>query len=240
MTANSLAFSRAESDEVGSSKMRMLGLLASARAISTIWRSPMPSFSTCVLWTEPATQPVEERLRAGGHGGGIDEAGAPWKIFDEHVLRHRHGREQRELLMDESDTVGARIARRGDARHAACNTNFSALGCDDSSENVHQRALARAVRAHERVGFARLNGKMGVLERADASEGLRDAGHIEGGPDHREALPEMRSIQMNRMIAIPFTTRFMKYETPSWFRLLLMRVTNSAPSTAPVAIPAPP
>ena len=163
-----------------------------------------------VLWTEPAPEPVEERLRAGGHGGGVDEAGAPRKIFDEHVLRHRHRREQRELLMDESDAVGARVARRGNARHAARNTNLSALGCDDSSENVHQRALARAVRAHERVGFARLNGKMGVLERADAGEGLRDAGHLEGGPNHREALPEMRSIQMNRMIAIPFTTRFMK------------------------------
>ena len=163
-----------------------------------------------VLWTEPATQPVEERLCARGHCGGVDEAGAPRKVFDEHVLRHGHRGEERELLMDESDAVGARVARRGNARHAACNTNFSALGCDDSSENVHQRALARAVRAHERVGFARLNGKMGVLERADAREGLRDAGHLEGGPDHREALPEMRSIQMNRMIAIPFTTRFMK------------------------------
>ena len=170
----------------------------------------MPSFSTGVLWTEPAPESVEERLRAGSHGGGVDEPGAPRKIFDEHVLRHRHRREQRELLMDESDAVGARVARRGNARHAACNTNLSALGCDDSSENVHQRALARAVRAHERVRFARLNGKMGVLERADAREGLRDAGHLEGGPDHREALPEMRSIQMNRMIAIPFTTRFMK------------------------------
>ena len=156
------------------------------------------------------TQSVEERLCTRGHPGEIDEAGAPWKIFDEHVLRHGHGRKQRELLMDESDAVGARIARRGDARHAACNANLSALGCDDASENVHQRALARAVRAHERVGFARLDGKIGVLERADASEGLRDADHLEGGPDHCEALAEIRSIQMKRMIAIPFTTRFMK------------------------------
>jgi hypothetical protein len=124
------------------------------------------------LGTEPASQPVEERLRAGGHGGGVDETRAPRQIFDEHVLSHRHRGEERELLVDESDAVGARVARRGNARHAACNANLSAVGCDDSSENVHQRALARAVRAHERVGFARLNGKMGVLERADAGERL--------------------------------------------------------------------
>ena len=54
------------------------------------------------------------------------------------------------------------------------------------------------------------NGKMGASSALTPAEGLRDAGHIEGGPDHREALPEMRSIQMKRMIAIPFTTRFMK------------------------------
>ena len=112
--------------------------------------------------------------------------------------------------MDESDAVSASIAWRGNAHHAACNPNVSFLRRNNSSENVHQRALARAIRAHERVGFACLDGKVSVFEGADAAEGLRDAGHLEGGPDHREALPEIRSIQMNRMIAIPFTTRFMK------------------------------
>ena len=41
-----------------------------------------------VLRSEPAPEPVEERPRAGGHGGGVDEPGASRKIFDEHILRH--------------------------------------------------------------------------------------------------------------------------------------------------------
>jgi hypothetical protein len=209
MTANSRAFSRAERDEVGSSKMRMLGLLASARDLDHLAVAHAELLDR-VLWTEPAPESVEERLRAGSDGGGVDEPGAPRKIFDQHVLRHRHRREQRELLMDESNAVGARVAGRSNARHAARDTNLSSLGCDDSSENVHERALTRAIGAHERVRFARLNGKMSIFECADAGEGLRDAGHLESGANHREALPEMGSIQMNRMIAIPFTTRFMK------------------------------
>ena len=50
-----------------------------------------------------------------------------------------------------------------------------------AAENFHQRALARAILADERVDFAGLHGEGDIFQRARGSESLLHAGHLETG-----------------------------------------------------------
>ena len=82
-------------------------------------------------------------------------------------------RQQHELLMHHADALLHRVVRRGDGRLLAVEIDFAAKSArfvndGHAEKHVHQRALARAVFAQQRVDFARLNlerhaGKHGVF-----------------------------------------------------------------------------
>ena len=88
----------------------------------------------------------------------------------EQVLRDRHPREERELLKDHADAVGAGSGCDRVRDVLAVEAHDARLGSDDAAEDLDQRALAGAVLADERVYLAELSGQVACGEGAHAAE----------------------------------------------------------------------
>ena len=105
------------------------------------------------------------------HAG--DRAGATDFAVKLDVFRDGEARQQHELLMHHADAFGHRVVRGSDGRLLAVEIDLAAkaarfMNDGHAEKHVHQRALARAVFAQQRVDFARLNlerhaGKHGVF-----------------------------------------------------------------------------
>jgi hypothetical protein len=67
------------------------------------------------------------------------------------VLGDAHGGQQVELLMDHGDARRERLARGAEAQRAAFEPQLAAIGRAHARDDLHQRRLAGAVLADERV-----------------------------------------------------------------------------------------
>ncbi len=111
---------------------------------------------------------------------------------DPDVLGHRHVVHQVELLMDHGDAVLERVERRGQLDLLALQPEGAGVGRVDAGDDLHQRRLAGAVLAHQRVDVAALQAERHVVERQHAGEGLADALDFEQvfGAGDGAALPD--------------------------------------------------
>ena len=140
--------------EVGSSKAMMRPPRASARAISTIWRSAMPRSPT--LANSPSGgERIKQapRRRALATPVGVRERGA---LPQKNVLRDVELRNDRGLLGDERDALGERLAGIGDAGvRAAADHDVAAVVAEDpetesSSASICRRRFRQAERGPRR------------------------------------------------------------------------------------------
>ncbi len=118
---------------------------------------------------------VEQHLALGG-------------LVREHdVLRHRHHGNQHEVLVHHADAAVDGVARRAHPRRLALDPDLALVGVIQAVEDVHQRRLAGAVLAQQRMHFAEPEIEADVVVGDDPGEALRDSPQLEnwlriGGP----------------------------------------------------------
>src|ERR1700730_686773 len=93
---------------------------------------------------------------------------------DEDVLRHGQVVHQLQFLMNDADAGLLRLARVGGIHAGAVVADLAGILTVDAGENLHQRGLARAVLAHQRVDLAGHQIEPSAGERAHAGGRLAD------------------------------------------------------------------
>ena len=96
----------------------------------------------------------------------------------------------------------AACAARGSAKRTGCavEQHFASVGREDAGEDVHQRRLAGAVLAEQRVNLAALEVEIDAAQSLHAAEMLGDAAHGEqrrrrfDRPAHRGLAQESRNL----------------------------------------------
>ncbi len=121
-------------------------------------------------------QTVEQFRRLAVHFLMIDEAETGERFAsDPDVLGHRHRRHQVQFLVDHGDAVFQRVERRLQLDLDTLELHAATVGMINAGEDLHQRRLARAVFAHQRVHAAPLQPERHVIERDDTREFLAHA-----------------------------------------------------------------
>src|SRR6185369_8160252 len=117
---------------------------------------------------------VEQRARPRLELPAIDAAPSPHGLARrEDVLRDAHRSEQAPLLEDERDpALLGRVLVREDHVLAAVEGDRPRVGTMDPREDLHQRALPRAVLPDERVDFAASDVEIDTLQGMDARKPL--------------------------------------------------------------------
>ena len=85
------------------------------------------------------------------------------------------------MLEDHADAELARDLGAGDVDLAPFPQQRAGVGALDAVNELHQRALARAVLAEQRVDLARHDAQIDVVVRQDAGIALGDADQLEPG-----------------------------------------------------------
>ena len=116
-------------------------------------------------------------------GGVVEQDAVVRRLGREHdVLRDRHHRDQHEVLVHHPDPVLDRGPRRAEHGRLAVDQDLALVGVVEPVEDVHQRRLAGAVLAEQRVHLALAQVEVDVVVRDDAGEALRDPTKLENGP----------------------------------------------------------
>src|SRR5215216_6319186 len=99
----------------------------------------------------------------------------------ENVLRDRHQRNQRQLLMDDDDAERLGIVDVAKAPLLAVEDDAALIVAMriDAAENLHQGRLAGAVLADQRMDLARLDREVDVAQGLNAGKTLAYAAHFE-------------------------------------------------------------
>ena len=122
-----------------------------------------------------------DRLQAGAgrapHRRTVEHARARQLPPQEQIGGDVEARHEIELLKDRGDARRLRGARIGEAHGRAVDAHFAGVGLDDAGENVHQRRLAGAVFAEQRMNLPAMQIEVHATERLNAAEALDDAGH---------------------------------------------------------------
>ena len=92
----------------------------------------------------------------------------------EDVLRHRHVRAERDLLVDEADPEFLRAGRRGDLHRLAVQDDLATVGAQDAVDDVHQRRFPGAVLAGDGVHLAAAQLEVDAAQRLDRAERFAD------------------------------------------------------------------
>ena len=113
----------------------------------------------------------EQRLGAAPHLVVSNQTeGVERLAADPDVFRHRHEVHQVEFLMDHRDAVAQRVERRTQADVLALEAEGAGVWRIDAGDDLHQRRLAGAVLAHQRMDVAALEAERHVVERQNAGE----------------------------------------------------------------------
>jgi hypothetical protein len=127
----------------------------------------------------------------------VEQAEAVGLAAQVDVLGDAAVRQQVELLVDHADAgaLGVQRVREGDP--AAEERDLALVRLVGAPEDLHQRRLAGAVLAHERVDLADAAGEVDAGDGGHGAEALDDAAHLE----RRLARRRARSGWMGRGIA---------------------------------------
>ena len=112
----------------------------------------------------------------------VEEDAAVRRLGREHdVLGDRHHRDQHEVLVHHPDAGVDRLPRRPELDLAALDVDLALVRVVEAVDDVHQRRLAGAVLAEQRVHLALEQVELDLVVREDAREALRDAAELEDG-----------------------------------------------------------
>src|SRR5690606_19765231 len=93
-------------------------------------------------------------------------------------------RDEHEVLMHHPDAVRHRLPGTGEADRLVVEQDLALVGVVEAEEHVHERGLAGAVLAEQRVDLAGLDGEADRIVRDEGSEALGDATEFEFHPLH--------------------------------------------------------
>ena len=131
-------------------------------------------------------QAVEQPARPGLHRAVVQPAqpAAPRLLAaQEDVVGDRELRDEVQLLVDDPDAGVLGLARPGEPHRPAVQADLAVVVGDRAGQDLHQRALARAVLAADRVDLAGRRDQRDVAQRAHAAEVLGDVPHLQPGGD---------------------------------------------------------
>jgi len=124
-----------------------------------------------------------EALRELAHalyGRALVEQQVAARLDAEHdVLRHRHHRDQHEVLVHHPDPGPDRVAGRRELDPLAVQEQLARIGPVEPVEDVHQRRLPGAVLTEQGVHFPAPHVQADVVVRDRARELLADPAHLE-------------------------------------------------------------
>ena len=165
--ANRLSTSFGESAAVGSSMISSRALEESAFAISSSWRSATPSPRTGVSGPKstPSSSRMPRRLSTRiARQSTVCRRLRGWRPAKTFSATRQIGEDGR-LLVHRDDPEPVRGLRVADPLRLAVDQELAVVGLDDAGEDLHERRLAGAVLADERVHRARLDREADVGER---------------------------------------------------------------------------
>ncbi len=159
---------------VGSSAKRIVGRVTSARAMAT--RCCSPPESSDGRWSRRPERPV---FASSSSSHALSGLLAGDREREEDVLLRGQHRQQVEELEDEADVLAAElrelvVAERRDL--GAGDRHGAGRRLVEPREDVHERRLARAGRAHDRDELAALHVERDAAERVDRRRRLRRSG----------------------------------------------------------------
>ena len=125
----------------------------------------------------------QQLLRPPVHRVAIDDAEPGRRIGDKDILRDREQRDQRQFLVDDDDAERLGII---DVAEVALlplidDAAFVVAVRIDAAQDLHQRRLAGAVLADQRVDLALPDREIDVAQRLHGAEGFADTAHFEQG-----------------------------------------------------------
>jgi hypothetical protein len=125
---------------------------------------------------------VEVPARLPAHLALSEKTGRPEArqlVPEEQVEVHGQLRDQREVLVDRLDPVGAGVLDRVEADALAADAHLAPVLLVEAAEDLDQRALAGSVVADEPEHLALAQDEVDPAEDDERSEALRDAAHLE-------------------------------------------------------------
>ncbi|MNT05926.1 hypothetical protein D3C72_1405720 [compost metagenome] len=124
---------------------------------------------------EVRPEPCQRGFARAGHRGAVDQPVAVQMPAEVDVLGHAQVRRQAQFLVDHRDAMLACRGRAAESDRLAGDAAFGAgIGGVGAGQDLHQRRLAGAVLAHQRMDFARVDGQLHLAERFHAGKGLGD------------------------------------------------------------------
>jgi hypothetical protein len=103
------------------------------------------------------------------------------------VLAHRQRVDQHEVLMHHAETEAHRVGGPMDVHAAAIHLDRAGVGLEQPVEHAHQRALAGAVLADQRMNLARAKVERDRIVGNDGTEAPGDAAQRDRGCEHSRA-----------------------------------------------------
>gem|GEM_PF-4263135 len=112
--------------------------------------------------------------------GPVDHAPAGDLVAEVDVLGDRQQGHQRQFLVDDDDAFGLAVVDAGKARGPALVEDLALVAAMrvDPRQHLHQRRLAGAVLADQRMDLAGHHRQVHVVKRPDPGKGLGDALHL--------------------------------------------------------------
>jgi len=117
-------------------------------------------------------------LRAGGLQV-EPPAGAGLLVAQHHVLRHGEDGDEHEVLVHHADARRHGVAGAGEPLDDVVEQDLALVGLVQAVQHVHERGLARAVLAEQRVDLSRFDDEVDVIVGHEAAEALGDAAEFE-------------------------------------------------------------
>jgi len=109
------------------------------------------------------------------HDGGGTRGVEPPAPAQRDILGHRHGRHEREVLLHHTEPGGERGRRGCEVHRPPVERDRPCIGGQKPERDAHERALAGAILAEERMHGARSDHDAGVVEGERRTEPLEDA-----------------------------------------------------------------
>ena len=133
------------------------------------------------LRLEAETRSLVELVEAAPELPGPEEPGRVRLDPEHHVLEHRPGRHERDLLGDRRDPGRECVPRRVERDLAPVDEQLALVGAVHTADHLGQGGFPGAVLADEPVDARGLDGDRHALERLDTPEALRDPARFDEG-----------------------------------------------------------
>ena len=116
-----------------------------------------------------------------GHSVRVQRHAAAGREAEGDILRHRQGRDEHKVLMDHADTVADRVGRGADGHGSAVDEDVPGVRLIQPVQDAHQRRLAGAVLAQQRVDLPGTGVEGHPVVGDDPGEALDDAAQLDAG-----------------------------------------------------------